>query len=198
MKNYNKLHNKKIGKLFNIRSWTVIMAEKTIYWAIVKIEQMTFLFAATDEGLCYVDCQEQPFLPFKQWSQKNLPTFTIIKDVSQLNSYIKELEQYFTRKKQSFTIPIALHGTPFQVKVWQALQTIEYGQTVSYSDIAEKINKPTAVRAVATAIGVNPLLVFIPCHRIIGKDGSLTGFRAGLQMKKQLLTLEDGMESISS
>ena len=83
-----------------------------------------------------------------------------------------------------------LHGTPFQQSVWKALQEIPYGQTVSYSDIAERIEKPNAVRAVGTAIGANPVLIIVPCHRVIAKSGKLSGFRAGLEMKEQLLGLE--------
>src|SRR5690625_6638419 len=78
-----------------------------------------------------------------------------------------------------------MNGTNFQIKVWKALQNIPYGQTANYSEIAEAINHPKAVRAVANAIGANPLLIFVPCHRVIGKDGSLTGFRAGIKLKKQ-------------
>lgn len=169
------------------------MAEKTIYWATTEINNMKFLFAATNKGLCYVDCHEKPFLPFKKWTQKNIPTFTLINNHSYLQTYIDELQQYFDGQIDSFTSPIAFYGTPFQLSVWKTLQTIEQSKTVSYSDIAEKINKPTAVRAVATAIGANPILIFIPCHRVIGKDGSLTGFRAGIEMKKKLLTLEKVM-----
>ena len=87
-------------------------------------------------------------------------------------------------------MPIDLHGTPFQQIVWKALQEIPYGQTVSYSDIAERIEKPNAVRAVGTAIGANPVLIIVPCHRVIAKSGKLGGFRAGLEMKEQLLELE--------
>ncbi len=87
------------------------------------------------------------------------------------------------------------HGTQFQKKVWQALLTIPYGICSSYSDVAEQIGQPTAVRAVANAIGSNPLLMVIPCHRVIRKDGALGGFSAGLSLKKKLLELEKANRS---
>ncbi len=83
-----------------------------------------------------------------------------------------------------------LHGTPFQLQVWDALRTIPYGSAVSYSDIAAQIGKPKAVRAVGQAVGRNPCLIAIPCHRVLGKNGRLTGFSAGMDVKKQLLSLE--------
>jgi len=93
-------------------------------------------------------------------------------------------------QRKNFTAAITLHGTAFQQSVWQALLEIPHGETVSYSDIAERIGNPKAVRAVGTAIGANPMLIIVPCHRVIGKNGSLTGFRGGLEMKIQLLDLE--------
>lgn len=166
------------------------MAKKNIYWTIKTIDGKTFLFAATQAGLCYVNSHEEPFLPFKKWCQKNMPTYNLIEDGSHFSTFVDELEQYFSGKTQSFNSSLDLYGTQFQISVWKALQTISYGNVISYSDVAEKLGKPTAVRAVGTAIGANPILIFIPCHRVIGKDGTLTGFRAGLDMKKRLLSLE--------
>ncbi|MDM8102298.1 methylated-DNA--[protein]-cysteine S-methyltransferase [Oceanobacillus oncorhynchi] len=83
-----------------------------------------------------------------------------------------------------------LKGTAFQESVWEALQHIPYGETVSYMNIAEKIEKPKAVRAVGAAIGANPVMILVPCHRVIAKDGKLTGFRGGIPMKESLLELE--------
>ena len=87
-------------------------------------------------------------------------------------------------------MPLDLYGTKFQKSVWTELQKIPFGETSTYSDIAEKINKPSAFRAVGSAIGANPVMIVIPCHRVIGKSGKLTGFRGGLLMKQKLLALE--------
>ncbi len=102
----------------------------------------------------------------------------------------KQLIEYFNHQKTSFNIPLELNGTAFQNKVWEALKNIPYGNTFSYSQIAQKIDHPKAVRAVGTAIGKNPLSIVIPCHRVIGANGSLTGFAGGLSTKAFLLDLE--------
>ena len=98
--------------------------------------------------------------------------------------------RYLEGKRKIFTVPFDFNGTAFQLAVWNALCEIPYGQTKSYSDIANYINKPAAVRAVGAAIGANPVLITVPCHRVVGKNGSLTGYRGGLEMKTQLLDLE--------
>ena len=102
----------------------------------------------------------------------------------------RQLQEYFFHGRTSFSIPLDLHGTPFRTRVWEALRSIPYGETVSYSRIAAEIGNPKAVRAVGQAIGKNPCLIVVPCHRVVGKDGSLTGFSAGMDLKKRLLALE--------
>lgn len=101
-----------------------------------------------------------------------------------------QLLAYFEAKTQAFNLPIQLTGTTFQQRVWQALQGIDYAKTCSYSDIAHIIGQPQAVRAVGTAIGRNPISIVVPCHRVIGKNGKLTGFAGGLTNKQYLLNLE--------
>jgi methylated-DNA-[protein]-cysteine S-methyltransferase len=103
----------------------------------------------------------------------------------------RQLELYFDRKLRTFDVPLQPAGTGFQQQVWQHLQEIPYGDTVSYSDIANAIGNPKATRAVGSANGSNPIPIIIPCHRVIGRDGSLTGFGGGLPMKRFLLQLED-------
>ncbi len=103
----------------------------------------------------------------------------------------KELQEYFTGARQSFETPLAPKGTVFQKEVWQALLTTAHGQTLSYSDIANVIERPKAVRAVGAANGANNIAIIIPCHRIIGKSGKLTGYAYGLEMKQYLLELEN-------
>ena len=113
------------------------------------------------------------------------PENAITKQASQ------ELIEYFVHIRTEFSTPLDLHGTEFQKSVWAALRQIPFGETRSYSQVACAMGRPDAVRAVAQAIGRNPCLVFIPCHRVLGKDGSLTGFSAGLDIKKALLNLEE-------
>ena len=101
-----------------------------------------------------------------------------------------QLQEYLDGNRRSFDFPVECSGTAFQKEVWSALLQIPYGTTASYGDVAEMIGRPKAVRAVGQAIGKNPCLIFVPCHRVIGKYGSLTGFSAGLKLKQYLLGLE--------
>lgn len=103
---------------------------------------------------------------------------------------IRQLQAYFAGTLKEFNLPLAPQGTRFQRAVWQALRSIPYGATVSYGEIARRIGKPKAVRAVGAANGRNPLPIVVPCHRVIGSDGSLTGFGGGLTTKRKLLDLE--------
>lgn len=101
-----------------------------------------------------------------------------------------QLQAYFEGRLQRFDLPLEMRGTPFQQEVWQALTRIPYGQTWSYARLAEAVGRPRAVRAVGAANGRNPIAIIVPCHRVIGKDGSLTGFGGGLACKALLLELE--------
>ena len=102
----------------------------------------------------------------------------------------KELEEYFNSTRTSFDIPLLPLGTDFQKEVWKCLSTIPYGTVISYSEEAMLIGSPSSVRAVANANGANPLSIFIPCHRVIGSDGSLTGYAGGTEAKRYLINLE--------
>jgi methylated-DNA-[protein]-cysteine S-methyltransferase len=112
-----------------------------------------------------------------------------------LKSAVKQLKAYFSGTRREFDIPLRPVGTVFQEEVWLALRSISYGETVSYSDIAKQIGRPKAVRAVGAAIGKNPLSIMIPCHRVIGANGKLTGFGGGLSTKEFLLNLENQTDS---
>jgi methylated-DNA-[protein]-cysteine S-methyltransferase len=107
-----------------------------------------------------------------------------------LRDAASQLRAYFTGERQTFDLPLAPRGTEFQQSVWTALQQIPYGETTTYSAIAYKIGKPAAVRAVGAANGANPIPIVIPCHRVIGANGSMTGFGGGIDVKRQLLGLE--------
>jgi methylated-DNA-[protein]-cysteine S-methyltransferase len=164
--------------------------ESIVYWMLLNNGQWTMYIAATTEGLCYVGSQNAPFEELATWVKKRLPTYALLEDEHVLKPYAVELIDYLAGRRKAFTLPMDLHGTAFQQAVWKVLQNIPYGQTVSYTEIAEQIQKPNAVRAVGTAIGANPVLITVPCHRVIAKSGKLTGYRGGLEMKEQLLWLE--------
>ena len=110
----------------------------------------------------------------------------------------RQLDLYFNNQIDKFEIELDLNsmGTPFQMEVWHALLSIPFGQTVSYSDISRKINRPNSTRAVGAAIGKNPISVIIPCHRVIGANGNLTGYAGGIERKKYLLNLEVAHQAI--
>ena len=101
-----------------------------------------------------------------------------------------QLQEYFSGQRQMFDFPYELRGTEFQKKVWAALETIPYGQTCSYGDIARMVGSPKAVRAVGAANGKNPLWIVVPCPRVVGANGTLTGYAGGIEMKRRLLELE--------
>ena len=101
-----------------------------------------------------------------------------------------QLAEYFSGKRTTFDLKLALRGTPFQLDVWQALREIPYGDTISYAELARRVGKPNAVRAVGAANGANPIPVIIPCHRVIGSNGTLTGYGGGIERKQWLLAHE--------
>ena len=101
-----------------------------------------------------------------------------------------QLDEYFAGQRQEFTLPLKPAGTEFQQKVWRELLLIPYGTTISYQEVANRLGDPKCIRAAATANGKNPLAIIIPCHRVIGSSGDMTGYAGGIQRKKDLLTLE--------
>ena len=113
-----------------------------------------------------------------------------------LGAIRKELDRYFAGRLKKFSTPVAFTGTQFQTTVWQELRRIPYGETVSYLELAKRIRNPAAVRAVGMANGANPIAIIVPCHRVIGSNGSLTGFGGGLPTKRALLELEKGQRTL--
>ena len=109
---------------------------------------------------------------------------------------MRQLRAYFGGELKTFDVPLAPEGTEFQLRVWNSLRAIPYGETISYAQLAHNIGNPKAVRAVGLANGCNPIPIIIPCHRVIGSDGSLTGFGGGLPNKKKLLALESSQMSL--
>ena len=102
----------------------------------------------------------------------------------------RQLDEYFAARRRRFDLPVAPEGTAFQVRVWRQLERIPYGETISYAELARRIGQPTAARAVGAANGANPIPIVIPCHRVIGANGTLVGFGGGLDVKERLLELE--------
>ena len=130
------------------------------------------------------------YIGFPEGKGKVIPDCDWIEDNEHFADAAAQLAEYFSGKRRAFDLELAPSGTAFQLSVLRALQTIPYGETRSYADIARYIGRPAAVRAVGAANGRNPLPIVIPCHRVIGADGSLTGFGGGLETKRFLLELE--------
>lgn len=120
-----------------------------------------------------------------------LPQDVIIQSTPLLKEVVRQLEEYFAKKRQTFDLPLNPSGTAFQQKVWAALQEIPYGCTAAYKDIAIRTGNPKACRAVGMANNKNPIAIIIPCHRIIGRGGNLVGYAGGLHVKQKLLELEE-------
>ena len=118
------------------------------------------------------------------------PQKALLQTTELLSMATIQLDEYFQGKRTTFSLPFKLTGTPFQLAVWKELQNIPYGKTTSYKEIAQKINKPKAYRAVGMANNKNPFPIIIPCHRVIGSNGKLIGYAGGLKLKNYLLELE--------
>jgi methylated-DNA-[protein]-cysteine S-methyltransferase len=138
------------------------------------------LLAGDERALTRVHFQggRHPFTPPPEWRRSAAP----------FAQALRELEEYFAGARRTFSVPLAMQGTAYQRSVWQALLAIPYGETISYGELARALG--SAPRAVGLANGANPLPIIVPCHRVIGADGSLTGFGGGLPVKRALLELE--------
>jgi AraC family transcriptional regulator of adaptative response/methylated-DNA-[protein]-cysteine methyltransferase len=167
------------------------MNNNNIYFTQFDTPLGKMLACAADKGICLLEFADRDILDDELKQLTKLFDAKIIKESNNLLDVLKkQLNEYFEGKRQEFTVPLFVKGTEFQESVWRALQTIPYGSTFSYKQQAEAINRPKAVRAVANANGINKIPIIIPCHRVIGSDGSLTGYGGGLWRKKWLLDLE--------
>ncbi len=147
---------------------------------------------ATEAGVCWAGTPGSPPHEGLAWAERRLSFSRVVEaeEIAPLQQAMEQLRRYLARERVQFTCPLDLHGTPFQVTVWQELFRIPYGETSSYAEIASAIGRPRAVRAVGAANGANPVTIIVPCHRVIGSNGTLTGYGGGLPTKRWLLTLE--------
>lgn len=171
-------------------SWTTI--------AHPALDNRPIHLAATKFGLCQVTLPHESFETMRAWTKKKIPNAVLLHDPARMSEYTGQLQAYFDGELTAFTFPIDYRGTEFQKSVWRELARIPYGEIRSYSDIASGIGSPNAIRAVGTANGANPIPIVVPCHRVIGKNNALTGFRGGLNMKETLLRLEGFREFTST
>lgn len=153
-----------------------------VSYCVVQSPVGRILLAGNTRALTHLSFQDgrHPTEPDPRWTYSEKP----------FQHPIRQLNEYFSGKRKTFTIALAPEGTPFQQRVWQALRTIPYGRTSSYGQIAKAIGKPTAARAVGAANGQNPISIIVPCHRVIGSNGKLVGYGGGLSIKEALLDHE--------
>jgi methylated-DNA-[protein]-cysteine S-methyltransferase len=164
--------------------------ENVIYWDSFTHDGMRVHVAASSHGLCLVTFPNQGLAALSTFAKRRGNGACLCQDPEKMKDYVDQVKGYLTGEHTPFTLPLDLQGTPFQLSVWQNLRQIPYGRTASYSDIARDIGKPAAVRAVGAAIGRNTVAYVVPCHRVIGKNGALTGYRGGLDNKLKLLQME--------
>jgi methylated-DNA-[protein]-cysteine S-methyltransferase len=161
---------------------------ETLFISSYKSPLGVYVLVTSGKGIVCLEPEEHALSRVSRWKKKG----TLIQEGCSLgNRAVRELDAYFARRLQKFTLPLDLRGTPFQKAVWEQLLAIPYGETRSYSDIALAVGKPAAVRAVGLANGANPVSIIVPCHRVIGKSGALVGYGGGLDRKRALLDLED-------
>lgn len=154
----------------------------TVIYSYVDTPVGALLAVRSEEGLTAIHFEKNgaPVPPREEW----------LRDDAAFADVREQFRAYFGRELREFSLTLAPRGTPFQLDVWKALRTIRYGETRSYAQLARMIGRQSAVRAVGAANGANPLPIVIPCHRVIGSNGSLTGFGGGMQAKRFLLDLE--------
>lgn len=155
-----------------------------IYYAIDNISKFKIAVVASSEGVEQIHINPKTPYSFKGKATKLQP------DDPYLFNVFEQLREYFDRGRKKFDVPLNLKGTEFQKKVWKEVSKIPFGKTKTYKEIALKIGDVKSVRAVGKANGANPVPIIIPCHRVIGANGSLTGYAAGIDVKEKLLALE--------
>ena len=150
----------------------------------------TMRLASTERGLAYVELPHASGRGLDGWLRRCLPGAPVEEGFAPNRAAARQLLEYLEGKRTEFDLPLDPRGTAFQCRVWTALAALPYGETSSYADIARSIGRPKAVRAIGLANGANPVAIVVPCHRVIGADGSLAGYGAGVERKRWLLKLE--------
>jgi methylated-DNA-[protein]-cysteine S-methyltransferase len=150
------------------------------------------LLVANEAGLAGVYFDRQKHHPKRQADWKKDPLHRVLRQAK------RELAEYFAGKRRQFEVALAPEGTPFQRAVWKAISGVAFGQTISYGELARRAGCPGSARAAGAATGRNPIGIIVPCHRIVGSNGALTGYAGGLPRKRALLALESGMPELLS
>lgn len=164
---------------------------QTVYISSCDTPCGTIILGGVKDTLCLCGWQcRRDALAFCRRLQNRLSAVPKESETPVIVAARSQIDQYFTGARTRFDLPLTIAGTALQMQVWRELLTVPYGNTISYRELAERVGRPRAVRAVANAVGANPLSLFVPCHRVIGSDGTLTGYAGGLETKRYLLQLE--------
>ncbi len=167
-------------------------ASQTIVWSQMDSPVGPLTLAVSHRGLCQLTFSKKsaPVVGLQVWLNQWFHNPKLERNDHQVLPYIEQLNEYFRKERKQFELPIDLYGTPFQKLVWRKLLEIPYGEVRTYKEVAQAIGAPKAVRAVGGANNKNPVSIVVPCHRVIGSNGSLVGYGGGLHIKEYLLTLE--------
>lgn len=170
----------------------VVTIQETLYWSTTASPRGICVVMATGAGVCWAGTPGTPADEGFSWLDRRLSFKDIIEgeEIAPLQQAMDELRRYFAGECIQFACPLDLHGTPFQVAVWQEMFRIPYGETRTYAELAMAVGRPGAARAVGAASAANPVAIIVPCHRVVGSNGSLTGYGGGLPTKEWLLALE--------
>lgn len=172
----------------------VVAVPKTteLYWSSISSPQGLIVVMATERGICWTGTPGTSRDEGFAWLKRKMEIDRVVEGemVAPLQQAMDELQRYLTGERVQFSCPLDLHGTAFQVAVWEELFRIPYGEPRTYAEIARAIGRPAAARAVGAANGANPVAIIVPCHRVIGSNGTLTGYGGGLPTKAWLLALE--------
>jgi methylated-DNA-[protein]-cysteine S-methyltransferase len=177
---------------------SALLTDIPLYWSSVSSPYGEWLVLATERGVCWTGTPGATLEEGVAWGKRWLPIGQVIEgqDIPPLRQAVEELRSFLAGQLEQFACPLDMYGTAFQMNVWNAVSQIPYGETRSYQAIARAIQHPQAVRAVGAANGANPLAPIVPCHRVIGSNGSLTGYGGGLPVKSWLLAMEQQSKTL--
>lgn len=149
--------------------------------------------ASTEKGVCKISVPRQSKRDFFGWLRENFDDSEVVDNKSRNKEAMEQLNRYFNGKLAKFSCPVDLIGTPFQIRVWKELARIPYGTTISYKQLAKRLGTSRGFQAVGRANAANPVPIIVPCHRVLGTDGSLVGYASGIKTKEFLLKLEGAL-----
>jgi methylated-DNA-[protein]-cysteine S-methyltransferase len=149
--------------------------------------------ASTDKGVCKISVPRQTKKNFFRWLRENFDDSEVVDNKSRNKEIMDQLNRYFNGKLAKFTCAVDMRGTPFQVRVWKELLKISYGTTISYKQLAKRLGTSRGFQAIGRANAANPVPIIVPCHRVLGTDGTLIGYASGVKTKEFLLKLEGSL-----